>query len=112
MKDRYIDLIDQSFYFPQEGFAIEEDNLVFNGVPLKYLIDKYGAPLKLTYLPKIGTQIERARSYFRQAFNDLNYTGEHRYCYVTKSCHFHFVMNEVLKYGVDLETSSELSGTT
>ena len=107
MKDRYIDLIDQSFYFPQEGFAIEDENLVFNGVPLKYLIDKYGAPLKLTYLPKIGSQIERARNYFSRAFTDLNYKGKHRYCYVTKSCHFHFVLNEVLKYGVDLETSSE-----
>ena len=64
MKDRYIDLIEQSFYFPQEGFAIEDDNLVFNGVPLKYLIEKYGAPLKLTYLPKIGEQIERARAFF------------------------------------------------
>jgi arginine decarboxylase len=107
MKDRYIDLIEQSFYFPQEGFAIEDDNLVFNGVPLKYLIEKYGAPLKLTYLPKIGEQIERARSYFSGAFTDLNYKGKHRYCYVTKSCHFHFVLNEVLKYNVDLETSSE-----
>ena len=107
MKDRYIDLIEQSFYFPQEGFAIEDDNLVFNGVPLKYLIEKYGAPLKLTYLPKIGAQIERARSYFSRAFTDLNYNGKYRYCYVTKSCHFHFVLNEVLKYNVDLETSSE-----
>lgn len=107
MKDRYIDLIEQSFYFPQEGFAIEDDNLVFNGVPLKYLIEKYGAPLKLTYLPKIGEQIERARAFFSRAFTDLNYNGKHRYCYVTKSCHFHFVLNEVLKYNVDLETSSE-----
>ena len=106
MKDRYIDLIDQSFYFPQEGFGIEDDKLVFNGVPLIYLIEKYGAPLKLTYLPKIGEQIEKARKYFERAITDLNYSGTHRYCYVTKSCHFHFVLNEVLKYNVDLETSS------
>ena len=106
MKDRYIDLIDQSFYFPQEGFGIEDDKLVFNGVPLIYLIEKYGAPLKLTYLPKIGEQIEKARNYFERAISDLNYSGNHRYCYVTKSCHFHFVLNEVLKYNVDLETSS------
>lgn len=106
MKDRYIDLIDQSFYFPQEGFGIEDDKLVFNGVPLIYLIEKYGAPLKLTYLPKIGEQIEKARKYFERAITDLDYSGKHRYCYVTKSCHFHFVLNEVLKYNVDLETSS------
>ena len=74
---------------------------------VKKSIEKYGAPLKLTYLPKIGEQIERARAFFSRAFTDLNYNGKHRYCYVTKSCHFHFVLNEVLKYNVDLETSSE-----
>ncbi|NJL73973.1 MAG: arginine decarboxylase [Saprospiraceae bacterium] len=107
MRNKYFDLIDQTFYFPQEGFDIEGGNLLFNGVPLKYLIDKYGTPLKLTYLPKIGMQIKKARNWFNRAMKATGYSGNYYYCYCTKSCHFSYVMDEVLKYDVHLETSSE-----
>ncbi len=106
IKNRYFDLIDQTFYFPQEGFDIEEGNLVFNGVPLKHLIAKYGTPLKLTYLPKIGTQIKKAKNMFNKAIKSLGYGGKYRYCYCTKSCHFSYVVKEVLKHDVEIETSS------
>ncbi|MCB9283141.1 MAG: arginine decarboxylase [Lewinellaceae bacterium] len=106
MTNRYFDLIDQTFYFPQEGFDIEDGNLTFNGVPLMYLIKKYGTPLKITYLPKIGSQIKRAKNLFTRAMRSMGYSGDYRYCYCTKTCHFSFVLNEVLKHGSDLETSS------
>lgn len=107
MANRYFDLIDQTFYFPQEGFDIDEKgSLVFNGVPLKYLIEKYGSPLKLTYLPKIGSQIKKARNLFTRAMKSLGYNGTYNYCYCTKSSHFSYVLEEVLKHEVHLETSS------
>ncbi len=106
MTNRYFDLIDQTFYFPQDGFDIEDGYLVFNGIPLKYLIDKYGTPLKLTYLPKIGSQIKKAKNLFNKAMGSMGYRGKYHYCYCTKSCHFSFVVEEVLKHGVQLETSS------
>jgi arginine decarboxylase len=37
--NKYFDLIDQTFYFPQEGFDIENDYLTFHDIPLKYLIE-------------------------------------------------------------------------
>ena len=40
MKNTYFDLIEQSYYFPQEGFDLREDYLTFHGVSLKYLIEK------------------------------------------------------------------------
>ncbi|GAB4247104.1 MAG: decarboxylase [Saprospiraceae bacterium] len=106
IKNTYFDLIDQTFYFPQEGFDIEDGNLIFNGVPLRYLIDKYGTPIKLTYLPKIGTQIKRARNLFNKARKTLGYKGKYVYCYCTKSNHFSYVIREVLRHNVQLETSS------
>jgi len=106
IKNRYFDLIDQTFYFPQEGFDIEEGNLIFNGVPLRYLIDKYGTPLKLTYLPKIGMQIKKAKNLFNKARKAIGYKGKYHYCYCTKSSHFSYVLKEVLRHGVELETSS------
>ena len=104
--NRYFDLIDQTFYFPQEGFDLEDGNLLFNGVPLRYLIEKYGTPLKLTYIPKIGSQIKKARNMFTRAMKAMGYRGKYHYCYCTKSSHFSHVLNEVLRHGVQIETSS------
>lgn len=106
MTNRYFDLIDQTFYFPQEGFDIQDGYLQFNGVPLRYLIQKYGTPLKLTYLPKIGSQIKKARNWFNRAMKSMGYRGDYYYCYCTKSCHFSYVIEEVLRHETHLETSS------
>lgn len=106
MTNTYFELIDQTFYFPQEGFDIEEGYLMFNGVPLKYLIEKYGTPLKLSYMPKLGAQIKRARNLFTRAMKSMSYQGEYKYCYCTKSSHFSYILYEVLRHDVELETSS------
>ncbi|MGM0580415.1 MAG: arginine decarboxylase [Bacteroidota bacterium] len=102
----YIDLIEQTFYWPQNEFNVEDNALKFHDVPLMDIIEKYGTPLKLTYLPKISQNINLAREYFANAFKKLNYKGDYTYCYCTKSSHFSFVMEEALKAGVHLETSS------
>ncbi len=105
-RSTYFDLIDQTYYFPQEGFNIENGNLFFNNISLKYLIDKYGTPFKLTYLPKIGDQIKRIRNLFSKAIRANGFKGQYHYCYCTKSSHFSFVVKETLQYNVQLETSS------
>ncbi len=101
----YSDLVDQTFHFPQEGFDVKDSYLQFNGVDLKRLIDKYGTPLKMTYLPKIGMQINKAKKMFADAMKKHKYDGQYYYCYCTKSSHFSFIVEEVLKHGVHLETS-------
>jgi arginine decarboxylase len=70
------------------------------------LIKQYGTPLKITYLPKISTQIQKARRYFNVAMAKVDYQGDYKYCYCTKSSHFSFVLEEALKNKVNLETSS------
>ncbi|GAB5552255.1 MAG: decarboxylase [Saprospiraceae bacterium] len=107
MKNRYFDLIDQTFYFPQEGFDISsQGTLDFHGIPLKHLVEKYGTPFKITYLPKIGSQIRKARNLFTRAIKTTGYSGSYRYCYCTKSSHFSHIVEEALKHDVNLETSS------
>lgn len=106
MKNRYFDLIDQTFYFPQEGFDLEDGYLTFHGISLKYLIDTYGTPLKLTYLPKISSQIKKAKNLFNKSIKSTGYQGKYHYCYCTKSSHFKYVLEEVLENQVHLETSS------
>ena len=46
MKNKYIDLIDQTYYFPQDEFTLDGDELRFHNIDLMELVRKYGAPLK------------------------------------------------------------------
>lgn len=102
----YIDLIEQTFEFPQKEFKVENNELIFNGVKLTDIIKKYGTPLKLTYLPRISENIQQAKDMFAKAIAKHNYRGTYTYCYCTKSSHFSFVVEEALKNKVHLETSS------
>lgn len=106
MKNKYIDLIEQTFDFPQEEFKVVEDELYFNDVPLMDIIKQYGTPLKITYLPKISQQIQKAKRLFNVAMAKVDYQGEYNYCYCTKSSHFSFIMEEALKNDIHIETSS------
>lgn len=105
MNNTYTDLVKQTFDFPPEDFEVKDNYLYFNGLDIKALIDKYGTPFKLTYLPKIGQQVARAKKMFQEAFRRYRYEGEYIYCYCTKSSHFSFIVEETLKHGVHLETS-------
>ena len=106
MKNRYIDLISQTFDFPQEDFEVVDNQLIFNGIPLTDIIAQYGTPLKITYLPKISSQIQKAKRFFNVAMAKADYKGSYTYCYCTKSSHFSFVLEEALKNDIHLETSS------
>lgn len=106
MKNKYLDLIEQTFDFPQDEFHVEDNELYFHNIPLMDIIKQYGTPLKITYLPKITQQIQKAKKMFNVAMAKADYQGDYNYCYCTKSSHFSFVMEEVLKNDVHLETSS------
>src|ERR1700752_3977952 len=106
MENKYQDLIQQTFDFPQESFEVNDNELYFNDIPLMDIIKQYGTPLKITYLPKISSQIQKAKRLFHVAMAKTDYKGKYVYGYCTKSSHFSFVLDEVLKNDVHIETSS------
>ncbi|EMQ95230.1 Biosynthetic arginine decarboxylase [Xanthomarina gelatinilytica] len=106
MNTKYIDLINQTFYFPQEEFKLEDKHLQFHDVDLMGLVEEYGTPLKFTYLPQISNNIGRAKEWFAKAIKKHKYKGKYHYCYCTKSSHFKHVLNEALKNDIHIETSS------
>ena len=106
MKNKYIDLVEQSFEFPQDEFKVEDGELYFHNIPVMDLIEQYGTPLKITYLPKISSQIQRAKRMFNVAMAKVDYNADYHYCYCTKSSHFSFVLEEALKNDIHIETSS------
>jgi arginine decarboxylase len=107
MKNKYSDLVEQTFDWPTEEFNLTaEKTLLWHGLDIKPLLGQYGTPMRLTYLPKIDENIQRARRMFHVAMAKVDYDAEYHYCYCTKSNHFRFVMERVLENDVNLETSS------
>ena len=106
MNTKYIDLISQTYDFPQEEFTLENNKLNFHDIDLMELVEEYGAPLKFTYLPQISKNIHRAKTWFSDAIKKHDYKGTYNYCYCTKSSHFKHVLNEALKNDIHIETSS------
>lgn len=106
MKNKYSDLIEQTFYWPQEEFYVEDDQLSWHDINLMDIIKQYGTPLKVTYLPKISENIQKAKRMFNVAMAKVDYQGTYNYCYCTKSSHFGFILDEALKNDIHIETSS------
>lgn len=106
MNTKYIDLVNQTFDFPQPEFKLENKTLEFHDVNLMQLVEQYGAPLKFTYLPQISNNINRAKQWFTDAIKKNDYKGKYNYCYCTKSSHFKHVLDEALKNDIHIETSS------
>ncbi|MHC5201695.1 type III PLP-dependent enzyme domain-containing protein [Myroides sp. LJL119] len=106
MNTKYVDLINQTFYFPQEEFKLNKDNLTFHNIDLMGLVEKYGTPLKFTYLPQISNNISKAKDMFRKAMEKNKYKANYYYCYCTKSSHFSYVLDEAFKNDIHVETSS------
>ncbi|QIE59436.1 arginine decarboxylase [Rasiella rasia] len=106
MNTKYIDLINQTYDFPQPEFTLKNETLTFHDIDLMQLVQQYGAPLKFTYLPKISENIQRAKKWFASAIENQNYKGSYNYCYCTKSSHFKHVLEEALQNDIHIETSS------
>ena len=106
MSDTYLSLQEENLKASPEFTVSQNGDLQFYGIDMHALVQKHGTPLKITYLPKISEQISKAKQMFLEAFEKANYKGEYIYCYCTKSSHFAFVLDEVLKNNVHIETSS------
>jgi arginine decarboxylase len=72
MKIKYSELIDQTLYFPTEEFNVSENNLLFHDIPLMDVVEQFGTPLKISYLPRISQNIQKAKSWFKEAFEKPN----------------------------------------
>ena len=75
MKNKYKDLIEQTFEFPNDEFDVIENDLEWFDVPLMDVIKQYGTPLRIAYLPKIGANIQKARRMFNVAMAKVDYNA-------------------------------------
>ncbi|MFM7022427.1 MAG: arginine decarboxylase [Flavobacteriales bacterium] len=106
MQSTYHEILKETLEENNSEFEVIDNELHFHKIPLMDIIKQYGTPLRITYLPNISKQIQRAKTFFKVAIARQNYTGNYTYCYCTKSSHFSFVMEEALKNDIHIETSS------
>ena len=94
MRTKYIDLIEQTFEFPQEEFKVIDNELLWNDINLMQIIEQYGTPLRISFVPSISRQIQKAKRMFNVAMAKVDYQGEYYYAYCTKSSHIFTGCNE------------------
>jgi arginine decarboxylase len=90
MNTKYSDLINQTYYFPQDEFTLNKDNLKFHNIDLMKL-KEYGTPLLIYLYPN---NINKAKIGFCKSMEKNKYEAKY-YCYCTKSPEF--IMNEAFK---------------
>ena len=83
-----------------------DNELEWFGVPLMDIIKQYGTPLRISYLPKIGDNIQRARRMFNVAMAKVIIMANIIIAIAARVLTFHLSWKSVLKHGVHLETSS------
>ena len=86
----YSDLIKHTYGLLPEEFEVINAELYFQGIRLLDYIEKYEAPLKLSYLPNIAENIAKAHQWFNYAFEINQYSGSYTYAFCTKASHFKF----------------------
>ena len=102
----YYDLQKDDLINAPEFKINSEGHLLFQDIDIMEVIKQYGTPLKITYLPRISEQIQKAKQMFNISMARHDYSGSYTYCYCTKSSHFSFVLREALKNDIHIETSS------
>ncbi|MFZ4929098.1 arginine decarboxylase [Chryseobacterium sp. Mn2064] len=89
-----------------DGIDIKDSKLIYRGIDLLDLSEKYGTPLRMTYLPVISERINEMNSYFKEAMIKYGYQGKYSYYYCTKSSHFSHIVKKVLESEIGIEISS------
>ena len=107
MKRRFIDLLSQTYTWPQPGLDVSKHGtLKFHGVDLFDLARTHGTPLRFHHIPSISRAVSRANEWFHNAIESHHYQGGYIPAFATKSSPFRFSVEETIKAGCHLETSS------
>lgn len=104
--EEYLQFINQKNDLGGSSFKVIDHQLWFHGVNLMEIMETHGTPLKFTYLPTISSKIKSMLRLFRTAIAVCSYNGKYTYCYATRSAHFSYILEEVLRNEIGLEISS------
>ena len=111
-KQTYLDFIRNRYGIAPEGmltdFVSRRDGrlLLADRIDLTAMIERYGAPLEIAYLPLITQQVERMLGWAGAAREQAGYAGAFLYAYATKANFAEEVVRTSLAAGAHYETSA------
>jgi arginine decarboxylase len=71
MNTKYSDLINQTYYFPQDEFTLNKDNLKFH-IDLMKLIGRIWYPIKIHLFTSNFKQHQQGQNWFRKSMEKIN----------------------------------------
>lgn len=89
-----------------EKITEKNGDIIYNNYNLKQLAEKYGTPLKITFLDLIKMRILNLKNSFDKAIKNNNYQGKFIYLNANKANYGAQEVEEAYKYSDGLETSS------
>jgi arginine decarboxylase len=111
-KQTYLDFIRNRYGIAPEGmltdFVSRRDGrlLLADRIDLTAMIERYGAPLEIAYLPLITQQVEQMLGWASAAREQAGYDGAFLYAYATKANFAEEVVRTALTAGANYETSA------
>lgn len=90
----------------KKELKIENHELFYNNENLKSLAEKYGTPLKVTFLDLIKERIVSLKETFNQTINEKNYKGKFIYLNANKANYGYEEVETAYFYSDGLECSS------
>jgi arginine decarboxylase len=111
-KRTYLDYIRNRYGIEPEGmltdFVSRRDGrlLLADRIDLTAMIERYGAPLEIAYLPLITRQVEQMMGWAGAAREESGYEGAFLYAYATKANFAEEVVRTALAAGANYETSA------
>ena len=111
-KRTYLDYIRNRYGIEPEGmltdFVSRRDGrlLLADRIDLTAMIERYGAPLEIAYLPLISRQVEQMMEWAGAAREQSGYDGAFLYAYATKANFAEEVVRTALAAGANYETSA------
>lgn len=89
-----------------DDLEVRDGRLWYRGLDLQALVERYGSPLEVDYLPVIGERLTAMTAAFEQAHAATGYRGRFVYAYASKANVTHHVVSAVLAAGAHYECSS------
>ena len=111
-KQTYLDFVRNRYGIEPEGmltdFVSRRDGrlLLADRIDLTAMIERYGAPLEIAYLPLITQQVDRMVGWAAAAREQADYEGDFLYAYATKANFGEEVVRTALAAGANYETSA------
>ncbi len=108
---KYSEYLNQQFVDPSNALSLEDDKLMWFDIDLLALAHQYAEPAFVTYLPAIRKRTELARTWVRDAINEITPGTQHQYYVSIKANYWPWAIQAAMQgsQGIEISSINDLS---